>query len=394
VPVRLTEGQATGDVRLLSEEQNMRGRVPQFAERFAEQNRALGENLRSIRDTAGDRVFTASPVEHGDTLIGAYRAVDQGREAAINAAYNDLRTAAGGNIPIGARTLLNNSAQALHKQLIFDHAPKSVMNALEGFAAKPGSMTFENFEALRTNLATIQRTATDGLERRAAGIIRQQMEELPLVPGAQKLKPLADKARALYRERAQALEADPAYAAAIDESVPPDRFVQKFVTGGTRDNLARMRAAIGGDESAVQTMGVAALDYLRDQARLNAGYEGNFASSSYNKALQKLGPGVRSLLPANVVDQLEQLGRVATRTTQQPRGSFVNNSNTFTAAAAEGVKGAAEGAANVAAVGVPVGTWIRKGMEGAASRKAANRAMEPGAGLGRLDTTNPRTRQP
>lgn len=384
VRVRLTEGQATGDVNLLSQEQNMRARVPQFASHFDEQNRALGQNMQAIRDEVGPDVFSANHVEHGDTLINAYRTVDAAREAEVNKAYADLRAAAGGQFPIGAKTLLDNSLKSLHGQLIVDHAPKSVMSALEGFAAKPGSMTFENFEALRTNLATIQRTATDGLERKAAGLIRQQMEDLPLVPGAAKLKPIADKARALARERFAAIEADPAYEAAINETVPPDRFIQKFVVGGTRDNIALMASTLGADDSARQTMGVAALDYLRDAARLSPGFEGNFATASYTKALNKLSPSVRSLLPARVADQLEQLGRVASYTTAQPRGSFVNNSNTFVAGAAESAKGAAEGMTNVAAMGVPVGTWIRKGMEGASHRRQARGAIAPGAGLGRL----------
>jgi hypothetical protein len=387
---RLSDGQATGDVRLISEEQNMRGRVNGVAEQFDAQNRALGEFMRDLREEVGPEVFSANVVEHGDTLINAYRATDAAAEAQVTAAYTALRQAAGGNFPIGAKALLDDASKRLHDQLIFDHAPKSVMNALTKFADTPGSMKFENFEALRTNLATIQRTATDGLERRAAGIIRQAMEELPLASGAARLKPLADNARRLARERFAAIEADPAYKAAIEESVPPDRFVQKFVVGGTRDDLARMRATIGADEATAQTMGVAALDYLRDQARLSTGYEGNFATNSYTKALQKLSPSLRSLRPADAVEKLEQLGRVANYTTAQPRGSFVNNSNTFTAAAAEGAKGAVEGAANVAAAGIPVGTWIRKGMEGATQRKRARDMFAPGAGLGRLREREPR----
>jgi hypothetical protein len=388
---KLSEGQALQDARLISEEQNMRGRVPEFGKQFEAQAPALARRLQTIRDEAGPDVFSANHVEHGDTLMNAYRTVDEARSTAINKAYADLRAAAGGNFPIGGKSLLDDVNSRLHSQLITDHAPRSIMNALEGFAAKPGSMTFENFEAMRTNLATIQRTATDGLERKAAGLIRQAMEDLPLAPGAAKLKPLADRARALARERFQAIEADPAYDAVVNGSVEPDDFVRKFVTGGKRDNLTRMAQTIGTDPGAQQTLAVAALDYLRDAARLNPHFEGNFAADSFNKALQKLGPGVQSILPAKVVEQVEQLGRVARATTFRPRGEFVNSSNTFTAAAAEGVKegtkGAAEGVANVAAGGVPVGTWIRKGMEGAAHRRQARRSFDPRSALSRLPET-------
>lgn len=384
VPVRLTEGQATGDVNLLSHEQNLRGRVPAIAERFNDQGRALAQNLQAIRDNVGPDVFSANHVEHGDTLMNAYRAVDDARNSTINQAYAGLRAAAGGQFPIGADTLLQDVNRRLGAQLIAEHAPPSIMNALKNFAANPGSMTFENFEAMRTNLATIQRTATDGLERRAAGEIRQAMEDLPLAPEAAKLKPLADRARSLARERFQAIDADPAYAAVVNGTVQPDDFVRKFITAGKRDDLARMAQTLSGDEAARQTMGVAALDHLRDAARLNPHFEGNFASASFNKALQKLGPNIQSMLPPQAVEQLEQLGRVANYTTAQPRGSFVNNSNTFVAAAADHAKSAAEGVANVAAGGLPVGTWVRRGLEGRATRRQAERAMAPGAGLGRL----------
>jgi len=388
---KLSEGQALQDARLISEEQNMRGRVAEFGKQFEAQSPALSRRLNEIRDEAGPDVFSANHVEHGDTLINRYKAVDAERSDAINKAYADLRAAAGGNFPIGGKTLYDNASKALHDKLIFDHAPKSEMAQLRQYAENPGTMTFENFETMRSNLAEIQRTSTSGLERRAAGVIRQAMEDLPLAAGAARLKPLADRARALARERFAAIEADPAYDAAINDTVAPDDFVRKFVTSGKRDNLARMAQVMQGDDAARQTMGVAALDYLREAARLNPHYEGNFAADSFDKALRRLGPGVQSMLPAKVIEDLEQLGRVARYTVFRPRGEFVNSSNTFTAAAAEGAKeatkGALEGVTNVASGGIPTGTWIRKGMEGAAHRRQARKAFDYRAGLGRLSET-------
>jgi hypothetical protein len=95
------------------------------------------------------------------------------------------------------------------------------------------------------------------------------------------------------------------------------------------------------------------------------------------------------LFPATVAEQLEKLGNVARYTTAQPRGSFVNNSNTFVAGAADYGAGALEGVANVAAGGVPVGTWTRQAVSEARGKRAARRSTAPGAGLDRL----PETRQ-
>src|SRR6185437_11309160 len=190
VPIQLSEGQATRDPQLYSVEQNERGRNPVYAQQFQQQEGRLVQNLRAIRDEAGPDVFSANPVEHGDTLINAYKAKDAAAEADINAKYQALRDAAGGEFPVDAGQILDGATQALHKQLLFEHAPAAVMNQLSGMAEN--GMTFEQFEALRTNLATIARTSSDGLERRAAGVIRNQMEQLPLEGGAANLKPLAD----------------------------------------------------------------------------------------------------------------------------------------------------------------------------------------------------------
>jgi len=59
----------------------------------------------------------------------------------------------------------------------------------------------------------------------------------------------------------------------------------------------------------------------------------------------------------------------------------VNNSNTFVAGAAEYGASAAEGAANVAAGGVPVGTWVRKAGQKFKTGKELDNILSPGAGI-------------
>lgn len=390
VRVRLTEGQATQDPMLISKEMNERGKNPDFIKRFDEQNKQLAQNIQAIRDEAGPDVFSANPVEHGDTLVAAYKAKNDAAQADISAKYKALEDANGGAFPIDAPALLKNASTQLHKKLVFEHAPKSVMGQLERMLKE--GMTFEQFEAMRTNLATIQRTATDGLEKKAAGIIRSEMEKLPLSAEAKGTKSLADEARKAAKAQFDALDADPAYDAAVNDAVPPDRFVNRFLITAPRDNVSLMRQNLASDDSALQTMGVATLDHLRDAARLNPHYEGNFAAASFNKALQALSPKLSSLMPAKTVEQLERLGSVAGYTTSQPRGSLVNNSNTFVAGIADYGTGAVEGAVNVAAHGVPVGTWGGRAIRAVKSRGETKRTLAPGAGLGRLPEPPPKPR--
>ena len=388
VPIQLSEGQATRDPQLYSIEQNERGRNPVYAQQFQQQEARLVQNLRAIRDEAGPDVFSANPVEHGDTLINAYKAKDATAEADINAKYQALRDAAGGEFPVDAGKILDGATQALHKQLLFEHAPSAVMNQLSGMAEN--GMTFEQFEALRTNLATIARTSSDGLERRAAGVIRNQMEQLPLEGGAANLKPLADAARSAAKAHFDELDADPAYAAAVDGSVPPDRFVQRFVVGAPRDQVALMAQNLGDDPVARQTMAVGAIDHLRQSAGIDALDNGRFRQSGFNRQLQALGPKLSSIVDPRTAESLEKLGNVARNIQEAPPGSFVNTSNTLTGALAEHARDAVEHLINAKAGGIPVATMARNAMGRRAAVRQAAESFRPAAGVERLSSVVPK----
>ena len=378
--IQLTPGQASQNPGMISAEMNNRGRIAGLPEMLNEQNKRLTQNIQAIRDRVGPDVFSANHVEHGDTLIQAYKDKAAVADADINQKYQALRDAAGGDFPVSAPTLLKNATSALNKELLLDHAPKSIMSTL-GRLADDDNMTYQNFESLRTNLARIARSSTDGNERAAAGVIRSAMEELPLKPGAAELKPLADSARSAARAQFQALDADPAYKAAVNESVPPDRFVQRYVIGAPRDQVALMRENLKDNPTATQTMGVAALDHLRQSSGIDPMGNGTFSQAGFNKHLQALSPKLGSLLDPQTIDQLETLGNVARYTQAQPKGSFVNNSNTLVGALASHAANVAESGANVAAKGFPIGTIARKVIQGRADTKAAKQILKPYGGL-------------
>jgi hypothetical protein len=385
VPVKLTEGQATQDPALISQEQNMRGKHPELSNHFNAQNDQLIQNMQAIRDQVGPDVFSTNHVEHGDTLMSAYQDIDNAANSRINAAYQQARDLVPDKAAsvMDAPGLLSNVTRALHEHDLFDSAPKDVLAAL-GRRAENGSMSFANIENMKTNLARIQRSpSADGNTRYAAGVIRDQLEQMPLTVNNPEVQAAYNNARALARARFQAMDADPAYKAVVNEKVSPDDFVRKFVLKGNRDDLATMRQSLADNPTAVQTLGVAALDHLRDQAGI-PDYRGNFSQAGYNKALRGLDPKLQALVDPRTAEQLQALGNVARHTQFQPRGSFVNNSNTFVAAAADKAAGALEGAANVAAHGIPVGTWGRTALGKIRAAKAVRNSIRPGAGLENL----------
>lgn len=389
VPMQLTEGQAGQDPMLISEEQNLRGQNPGMVERLNGQNQQLIDNLQSLRDSTGPDVFSTNQPAHADTLIDAYNAKNDAAQADITAKYKALKDANGGQFPVDAPALLGNVTSALHQDLLFDHAPPAVMSTLNRLADKD-NMTFENYESLRTNLARIQRSSQDGNEVAAAGVIRNAMEQLPLQPEAAALKPLADTARAAAKTQfditanKDSPTYDPAYSAAVNGTTPPDAFINKFVINAPRDDVATMRQNLSDNPTALQTLGVATIDHLRNAARISDNGTGNFAQAGYNKAFQNLQPKIGSLVDPKTAETLQNVGDVARYTQFQPRGSFVNNSNTMVANVAKYGGGALEHGVNMAFHGVPVGTIGRGVLQKLSTAKRAQQSLAPGAGLSRL----------
>ena len=383
VRIRLTEGQASQDPTVLSNEVNSRGANPEIAARYNQQNEQLKENLQALRDRAGPDVYSANPVEHGDSLIEAYQEKDKAARAAIDQAYEAARKALPANTPVlDAKKLLDNVNASLEDRWATESAPADIMKRLNTIAEGNGVITAGQFEGLRTRLADLSRSS-DGNTRYAAHLIRGAVEDADLLPGTEDFKKPFDQARALARERFQMMEADPAYNAAVNETVPADRFAKRFVIDAPRDDVAAMRANLADNPTAQQTMGVTVLDHLRRAAGIDDQGNGNFGQARFNNALQALSPKMRSLVDPKTADQLETLGNVARYTQAQPRGSFVNNSNTFVAQAAAHAANVLEGAANMKA-GLPVGTMIRKTLANRAQARATQEALKPGAGLGRL----------
>jgi len=380
-PVRLTNGQATGDVSQLSMEQNRRGADPALAARFNEQNGQLISNLDKIRDIAAPEAYGTKIIENSDELINTYKKLDADRNAAINQKYQALRDAAGGDFPIDAPALLDNVKTALKKDLLSNDAPTSQMAELSRMAAEK-SMTFEDYLSLRRNLGDIARTSTDGTTRRAASLMIQELENLPLQDGAKQLKPLADEARNAAKARFQMLEKDPAYKAAVDDSVAPDKFMEKFVVNGTRDNVKSMIDQLGRDSVAHQHMSAGTLNWLREKS---IDRQGNFSQAAFNKALNQLDKSQKLNLVFNpdASSTLKTLGNVAQYTQAQPRGSFVNNSNTLVGSLAEKAAGGLETIGNIGSskIGLPLGTIVRGQFQKIKAGQETKKALEPGAGV-------------
>lgn len=385
VPVRLSEGQATGDPVKLSREQNLRGSQPAFAQRFNEQNAQLVENVPLIRERAAPDVYATKTIESSQALIDAYKALDDKKVQAIEAASTRLKDAAGGELPLDSKIILENVNNKLKKELMLSEAEKNVSQykELQRLAAE-GQMTFDEYLSLYRNTSKIAGTAADGNIRHAAGVMLRELDNIPLTKETAYLKPLADERRTLARERFDALKKDPAYKAAVDDTVPADKYFDKFVINGINKNINTMVNTLGRDSVAHQHMRAGTINWLSDKAGIIDG-RGNFSQANYNKAVKKLDDvkNFQAIFDPESQLQLRTLGNVAAYTQFQPRGSFVNNSNTLVAYLANKGAGALEQAGNIAGLktfGYPLGSEARRVIRSARERQEVEKSLKPGAG--------------
>lgn len=382
-PIQLTKGQATGDLVALSNELNRRGELPNIAQRIGEQNKALVNNLTLIRERAAPDVFGTKPSDFGQQVIDGYLNIDRQRNDNIRQLYGQLEQAAGGDFPIDAQKFVQSADQQLKKKLKSEFLPPEIDRQLQSYR-DGSSMDFEQFEALRTNLATEIRKAEqakDGNKSTALGVVRDSLENLPLTGEAAQLKPLADAARKAAKERFDALRNDPAYDAAVNRKVAPENFIDTFVLSkgkGTEANVRQMMSALGRGSPEQQAIAAGLMDAITRKA---VDSSGNFSQAAYNKILRDLEPKLLEVFDPDSAKQLKNLGEVSRKVMAQPKGSFANNSNTLVAGLAEKAGKALELGLNVSTANIlPLGTIAKQARQRKAAEKFQRETLEPLAG--------------
>lgn len=383
IPMRLTAGEASGDIVKHSNEYNSQGEFPELSKRYEAHGKELNDNLDAVREQAAPDVFGTDHVQNGRALIDDYKATDAAIRADITAKYKALEATNGGKFPIDGIAFVDAADKALAKSMKGRYVPKEIQADMEAFrSGQP--MTFEMFENLRTNLAAEMRKADrngDGNAEAASSIVRDALEKLPLPAEAAALKPVADVARKASKARFDLLRKDPAYKAAVDDKVAPDDFINKYVINGKVDKVKTMVEHFGQGSTAHQTMAAGAINYLKNIAG------DDFSQAMYNKGLKQISPDGKllAIVGPEAVKHLENVGQVAEWTGKIGRGGTANRSHTTIAAQAiEHAKNAGEQLVNAKTI-IPFASWIRKAANNRAEAKEINEALQTGAGISLKD---------
>lgn len=295
-------------------------------------NRVLIGGLNDLGAGTAD-----TSIAGGRRVMGALSSRNDAAKGAIDARYAAARATDGRSAALDPHTFSNRANDALDEALLGGKLPADVRNLLNKASSGRMPLTVDTAEQFKTRIGDLQRSSTDAAERKALGLVRQALDDTPLLDGqGQDAINAFNRARSLNRAWMGIVEKTPALQA-VRDGIEPDKFVQQFIVGGGAKanvaDLAALRQSVKSSPDALQAVREQIAAHLKAKALNGAADEvGNLSQSAYNKSLNAIGDEKLALFFSRPeVDQLRAIGRVASYEQVQPRGSAVNNSNSAAA---------------------------------------------------------------
>lgn len=320
-----------------------------------ENNRALVENLNRLGANTTDDVYAA-----GERAIGGLQRGLDAQKANVDSLYSQARDSAGRSFPMDGHGFTTNASKILDDNLLGGALPESVQTHLNRIAKGEVPFTVDYAQQLATAIGKLQRGTSDGQTRMALGLVRQALDDTPVMGlgqqgpaagaratgqaapyaggpelGEQAVQAFTN-ARAANRLMMRRVERIPGLKAVYEGTATPDDFVQKYVISSAakgRDvqTLATTLKQI--DPKAAEAVRGNIAHHLKRAAMGTATDEGGkFSASGFNRALLALRSQRKldAFFSPEEIEQLRAVGNVAHYTTAQPAGSAVNNSNSGT----------------------------------------------------------------
>ena len=344
-----TEGEALQDIKKMSIETNERTKDDLIRARLEERDPKLIAGFNKIRETVAPDVYESNPAKLANTALEKLKQNYEARTAHEATLYKRLEEANGGDFPINVGELDKNIISSLKSKKSFRDVESHPMYQELKDQLATGKMSFDDFEHFRTRLATAMRSAKDGNVRFGLGIIRDELENMPIPENLSHLKPLADEARQAFREHKQLQKDLPAYKAAIDDTRTPEEilkgdlhpasneFINKFYGPNTKQvELNRLLNEIGINSVEHQGLNAATIDKIKRASGIKGEFgneTGKISQASLSDQLNKSSPNtygnnLSTMFRQEHIKDLKDLSDVANMTEHVKGGHSVNVSNT------------------------------------------------------------------
>lgn len=324
------------------------------------------QNIQTLLNRLDDAGAYGAPdaAGAGSRAIGGLQGQVAQQRGNINSLYGAARDSQGRSLPLNGGVFTTRANQMLDEAMVGGALPQDVANTMNRIARGEMPFTVEIAEQLKTRIGNLQRGSSDGGARMALGLVRQALDDAPLMqspqvnpgnlpaaPGAVPPSNLTtgqasidafNRARTANRAYMQQLEANPALAAVDDAAAavrgnPALRSVEDVVgSAGFMGKYVLGKSATPGEvRSLVQQVGPQGAEalrqnvvrYLRDAATNSTDDITKFSNDAYRRALRDIGDEkLLALFTPEQVLNLRNIGQAAKYMQAQPAGSAVNNS--------------------------------------------------------------------
>lgn len=350
-------GQITREMNLAKQQANTAnlGGSRNLSQVQADNNAALVRALDSMGADSADDTYAA-----GQRAIDALQARLGSRQAQIKDLYSLAKDSQGRSFPLDSAAFTQRAGQLLDDNLAGGALPADVRNHLNRIAQGEVPFTVDYAEQLRKVMNRLHRNTSDGSTRYALGLVRQALDDTPVMPlGRQPTpSPMAravnpgqlpatqgaevgeqavaafNQARSANRSMMRQIERTPALKDLYEGKIAPDNFVNKYVISPSAKvtDVQRLGRMLAADPTARDSVRGSITQYLKSRALSGQPDDvgiAKFSPSQYAKALQQLGDRkLSAFFDPQEIEQLHAISRAGRLMVNQPAGSAVNNSNT------------------------------------------------------------------
>jgi hypothetical protein len=305
------------------------------AQRLSQIENENNQVLLSRMNTLGAE-NALEPTRAGMRLIDSISSVANQYQTRISDLYNSARSSGGRAAQLDNYQFTQAAGNALDNANLGAFLPREFKRTLNQISTGKLPLTVDVAEQIKTQLATSQRSATDGNVRAALGAVREALDNAPLQSGQQLGKESIDAfnaARAANREFKNLQENNP-FLKDVVEGVEPDKFFEKYVIGQPASNVKKLVNFLPEDDRALLKNQVTA--YIKDKA--TGGQPDDVARLSglkMNQVIKSIGKDkLEAIFTADEIAQLRAIANVSRYEQFIPVGAAVNTSNTAAAATA------------------------------------------------------------
>jgi hypothetical protein len=387
--VQLMKGQATRDPEQYTAEQN--STHPDIVARINKQNGQMVDAIDTIRRDASPTNVANSPRENGQVVLDDLKAYDKPKVAAINQAYNDANAenvAAGrGALKLDPQPGIDHANAALEdREELLPGEGRNILDKMKAAADAGEGIPLKQAETWKTIISRSTRKYQQSGDTNAVNALsdfRDSLEQMSPNNAAAPVQAKFNNARAMAKARFDEQDADPAYAAAVNDSAKAghpsalaDTFLDDYALnrGAPKSQLDLMMSKLSPEgQGAVASHTLSAIR----KSAVNA--NGNVLPNGYNTALAKYGDKLPSLVQPDTQESLGSLGRTITNAKVEPPGGKVNYSRSGVVAR-DAIQSAAEHVINAKTSGVY--GIVKKMLP--QDNAFAREALKPGAGLDQL----------